>query len=188
MTKQKGVTVGEIVLLILLALALAVVAWRNEDWNEGVRMILMFGAIIFLALSIMAIILWMQYNQTVTAALSERVRYAMELRHLSPEQLAAIGKYVPAYEVISGTQGPVYLWRCMGGGLVTRTFIRSYIAQGSDAELYPVRNLGREEREEAMLLIEDWAQRGWCTLPAGNQPGKWINRTDAIRQIFGGEA
>lgn len=186
---------AEIIILILLALALAVVAWRNEDWNLGVRILLMLGAILFLALAIVASISWIQYNAAIVdeqrqraAALSERVRFAMELGHLAPEQLAALGKYAPAYEVISGEGGPVYLWRCIGGELISRTFIRRYINQGTETELYPVRNLDREERQQAMDLIADWHQRGWCALPAGNQPAKWTHRAEALQQIFGGDA
>lgn len=192
MRNARGVTVTELILFILLALLLAVVAWRQDDWNLGVRILLMLAAILFLALAIVAAAMWVQFHLAVVdeqrakaAAYSERVRFALALSGLNPEQLAGISKYMPAYEVISGTGGPVYLWRCIGGDLIDQDFLREYVNRGDDDYLYPVRNLDETDREMAMRFISDAAQRGWCELPAGNRPARWLKKDEALRQMFG---
>lgn len=183
---------SEVIILILLALGLAVIAWRQEDWNSGVRILIMFGSILFLSLAIVAAVVWIEFNMAVVAeqrqraaACSERVRYAIELKNLSPEQLAAIGKFVPATEIISGTQGRIELWRCVNGGLIPNSFIRRYINRGDDNFLYPVRNLTDEDRETANLFIADIVQRGWASAASGSRPARWIEKDEAILQIFG---
>lgn len=193
MQKRKVVSVGEIVLLILLALAFAVVAWRQEDWQIEIRLILMFGAIIFLAVSIVAILIWVQYNAALVDeqrqrayACSERVRLVMELGKLSPEQIAALGQYAPVVELAGGggSHAPIQMWRLIGGETASLEFIRRYIEMGDDVSLCAIRDVADSDRDQARQVIGDFIQRGWIRPAVGNRPARWINRAEAMGQLF----
>jgi hypothetical protein len=197
MSKRKVVSVAEIIILILIALAFAVVAWRQNDWQIEIRFILMAGAIIFLAVAIMAIIIWMRYGDAVVEeqrqkaySCSERVRLVMELAHLNAEQIAALGQYAPVVELAGGggSHAPIQVWRLIGGGTTTIEFIRRYIEMGDDVNLCAIRDVADSDRETVRQIIADFVQRGFCRPPRGNLPAQWIDKAGAMVQLFGREA
>jgi hypothetical protein len=196
MRKRRGVGLAEIIICILIALGFVVLAWRNEEMDMVLRFIFVFVAIVFLAIAIVGAVMWVQYNQALideqrqyAYSRSERVRLASELARMNADQLDAFLKYnVTAYEIISGTGGPLMLWRCIGGGFIDRPFLEKYLNMGDDRNLYPVRNLDKTEQEKAMRFIVDASQRDWVRMPAGNQPAQWTNKAEALFQIFGPNA
>lgn len=192
-----GITVPQIILLVLVAALLMVMVWRQEDWAMPVRLTIAGAAILLLAVAIVAIVAWAQYNAAVIDeqrqrawACSERVRLVMELANLNPEQLAALGQYAPIVELAGGesVHEPIQLWRIMGGSgeTVPVAFIRRLMEMGSETALPAMRAMPETDYQHYRLVIGDFIQRGWLSPARGNQPARWLNRAEAINQIFGG--
>ncbi len=195
--KRMGITIPQIILLVLLVVALLVIVWRQDDWPMMIRLTLAFGAIALMAVAIVAIIAWMQYNAAVIDeqrqrawACSERVRLVMELRYLNADQLAALGKYAQVVEIAGGDADvtPIPVWRMMGGETVAVEFLRRLIGMGDATYLPAIRDLDDADVAQAREVIADFVTRGWVSPARGNQPARWINRAGAINQIFGGNA
>lgn len=195
--KRMGVTIPQIILLILLAVGLLVIVWRQEDWIMPVRLTLAFGAIMLLAVAIVAIVAWAEYNAAVIDeqrqrawACSERVRLVMELANLNPEQIAALGQYAPVVELAGGNSDytPIPMWRVMGsaGDTVSIAFIQRLIEMGDEVSLPAMRSLPETDYAQYKLVMGDFVQRGWVSPARGNQPARWLDRQGAINQIFGG--
>lgn len=196
--RRMGVTVPQIILLILAAALLMVMVWRQEDWSMPIRFTVAGAAILLLAVAIVAIVAWAQYNAAVIDeqrqrawACSERVRLVMELAHLNPEQLAALGQYAPIVELAGGesVHEPIQLWRIMGGSgeTVPVAFIRRLMDAGSETSLPAMRAMPEADYANYRLTIGDFIQRGWLSPARGNRPACWIDRNSAVAQIFGGE-
>jgi len=193
--KRMGITVPQIIIMILIAALLLAFAWREENWIMPVRLILAGAAILILAVAIAGIIAWMQYNAAVVEeqrqraySYSERVRLVMELAHLNPEQLAAMGKFQQVVQISGGDADvtPIPAWPLMGGGWTTKAFIERLIGLGDAVNLPAIRDLAESDRDQAKEVYADFIQRGWVSPARGNQPARWLDRQAAINQIFGG--
>lgn len=195
--KRMGVTIPQIILLVLLAVGLLTVVWRQEDWPISIRLTLAFGAVVLLAVAIAAITAWAQYNAAVVEekrqqaySCSERVRLVMELRHLNAEQLAVLGQYQQVVQLAGGDADitPIPAWSLIGGGWTTKAFIERLAGLGNENYLPAIRDLDEQDREQAREVIADFVTRGWVSPARGNQPARWIDRAAAEQQIFGGNA
>lgn len=193
MRTRRGGQLTDIIILILLALACSVVAWRQESWGEGVRILIMLTAVLFLALAIFAAITWIQYNLAVVAEArnkagmySERVALLAQISQMNPEQLELVNSYVPVVDLIVGDHGPLQYLRITGGQSIPLPFIEKYINLGTANEFYSIRNLtSKSEQAWAMQFIDYATMMGWAQKPAGNQPAKWLDYNRAVTAIWG---
>lgn len=186
--------IPQVILLVLLAVGLLALVWRQEDWALEIRFTLAFAALIFLSVAIVAIVMWMQYNSALVAiklaeaaAITPQARLVMEIGKLNDAQLSALGKYSAIIEM-DEQEGvtPILYWPLMGGGRTTKAFIQRIVDMGDAVSLPAIRNLDDADTVEAQALFADFTARGWTQAARGNQPTRWVNRQAAINRIFGG--
>lgn len=183
----------ETIILILLALLCAVVAWKQEQWGDVVRICFMLAGVIFLVMAIFAAVLWIEYKIAIVQEArnragqwSERVALLNQIGQMNDSQLALVNNYVPVLELIAGDGGPAIYLRVGQGELVPRVFLEKYINLGTQSEFYPIRNLtSKNEQGWAMQFISYAVMMGWAQNPAGNQPAKWLDYNRAINSIWG---
>lgn len=195
MRGKKIVTLEQIVLLALVGTLALSAAMVQENWRMEIRLALAGFALFVFAVTITALIVWIQWAWTAVeerraeiAANTPQARLAFELSRCSPEQLAVMGKFSQVIQLadVDADVTPIPYWPLIGGGQTTKAFIERLIGQG-DANFMPsIRDLDDADREEARQVFADFIQRGWLTPARGNRPACWLNRAEAINQIFGG--
>lgn len=183
----------ETIILILLALICSVVAWKEEQWGDVIRICFMLAGVIFLVMAIFAAVLWIEYKIAIVqearnkaGMYSERVALLDKISQLNESQIAVINNYVPVLEMIAGSNGPLEYLRVGQGELVPFPFVEKYINLGTVDEFYPVRNLSsKNEQAWAMQFISYAVMMGWAQNPAGNQPAKWVDYNRAVTSLWG---
>lgn len=188
MRGKKIVTLEQIVLLALVGTLALSAAMVQENWRMEIRLALAGFALFVFAVTITALIVWIQFAWGEVFEGNPQIRLLNALAKLNDSQLAALGQYQQVVQIAQGDADviPIPYWPLMGGGKTTKAFIERLIGQG-DANFMPsIRDLDDGDREEARQVFADFIQRGWLSPARGNRPACWIDRNSAIAQIFGG--
>ena len=118
------------------------------------------------------------------AATTERVALLDKISRMTADQLEYAKAYVPVIEVISSSDGPVYLLR-VSGGTVPLTFAAQFLGADTGEYLQPLRSFSDGSHERAWAdSLTAWAiMQGWAAESQGNRPARWIDRDKALRSI-----
>jgi hypothetical protein len=187
--RNKIVTLEQIILIALVGTLALSAAMIQEDWRIEIRLALAGFALFVFAVTITALIVWIQWAWGEAFEGSEKIRMINALAKLNDNQLAALGQYQQVVQIAQGDADviPIPYWPLMGGGKTTKAFIQRLIEAGDANYLPSIRDLDDGDRDEARQVYADFIQRAWVKPAVGNQPTKWLNRAEAINQIFGGE-
>lgn len=186
---RKGVQLADFVILILLALALAVIAWRAEELKD-VRFLFVLGALFFLAAAIVIGIQLIQQNAANTYKLRKEaeastpavlvMQYAVRLQPWQASALEQLGPGLIA-AIPDGYESP-QIYRLQNGNSTTLDFIRRVVDFTGD-EVLTIRDIKPEDRAEARELVNDFIRQGWVKAARGQNAAKWINKQAAIAAL-----
>jgi hypothetical protein len=183
-------TLGDTILLTLLALAFFVIAWRQEGWPMPIRLMLAGVGVFFLALAIYAAVVWIELNaaevRRAQTLASPEIMLAEKISRWNPDTATAFMQWrIPIETIIAGETGPLRLLRCSDQD-VPLSFIEEWLPRGKGDYLPAIRDLTSDRDRNYASAFESFAyQRGWIELPAGNQPARWVNYGGFEKSVYG---
>ena len=178
--------------LTLAALLCLILAWRQEQWADWLRLFLVCSGLLFLIVALVSLwdVVAFRANEHLLErnranAITERVALVQALGKMNVDQLKALDHYIPMVDVISGDAGPIYVLRLPMNEECPMMFVKEFIRSGDDEYLQSIRSYreGTREREYAQMLTSWMTFQGWVSGAAGNRPARWVDKERALRAL-----
>lgn len=183
---------GNAILLGLLAILCLVLAWKQGEWPEWLKLFLALAGIFLLIMALWAALNTISFESNRrleerqrALAITERVALLDKIRQMRPDQIQAMDKYVSTIEIIAGDAGPIYTLRLPSGPAAPLEFIQELIEAGDDQFLGAIRNYseGSAEREWAERFTGFAIFNGWAAPAAGPYPARWIDKNKCLHAL-----